>query len=86
MANGLNIDDEIKFEANPFSTNISRAALMDSLNKIDNASIRGRFKSTDDPINLAFEAIENVPLKSLAKDFVKESFMDIVSFITDICK
>jgi len=86
MANSLHIDDEITFNANPFSTDVSKAALMDSLNKIDNASIMGRFKATDDPINLAFEAIDNVPLKSLAKDFVKESFSDIISFITDICK
>ena len=71
---------------NPFETKTDRASLMASLNEIDDKSITRRFKNTEDPINLAFERIENVLLKTLAKDFVKESFFDLVSFVTDICK
>lgn len=71
---------------NPFEIRSNSTALMENLDKIDKRNIRERFKNADDPITLAFETIENVPLKTLARDFVRESFCDIVSFVTDICK
>lgn len=71
---------------NPFEPKDNRDALMASLDSIDSKSIRVRFKNTQDPINLAFSTIENNSLKSLAIDFVKDSFFDIVSFITDAAR
>ena len=71
---------------NPFEAHQNTDALVENLNEIDKCSIRTKFKATQDPINLAFEAIENTSLKTLARDFVKESFYDLVSFVTDICK
>ena len=71
---------------NPFETVDNSEALRANLDRIDNRNIRCKFKGTKDPINLAFESIENAPLKTLARDFVKESFMDMVSFISKICK
>jgi len=68
---------------NPFETKTFNEGLMKNLNKIDEKSIRAKFKNAQDPINLAFETIENTSLKTLAKDFVKETFFDFVSFITD---
>jgi len=68
---------------NPFELNNYTDGLIKNLDAIDNKSIRARFKNTQDPINLAFQTIENTSLKSLAKDFVKESFFDLISFITD---
>ena len=73
-------------EFNPFTPQDNSAALMESLNEIDSSSIRCKFKNTTDPINLAFETIDNTPLKTLAGDFVRESFSDIVSFVSNICK
>ena len=71
---------------NPFEQVVSKERLIGNLNEIDERSIRSKFKNTDDPINLAFDAIEKSSLKTLARDFIKESFFDAISFITDICK
>ena len=71
---------------NPFETRNNTEALMKSLASIDKRDLRCKFKNTQDPITLAFETIEESPLKTLAKDFVKESFYDLVAFISDFCK
>ncbi len=71
---------------NPFEAGTNSEALMKSLASIDNRDIRCKFKNTQDPITLAFQTIEDTPLKTLAKDFVKESFYDFISFVGDICK
>ncbi len=84
MANYLQNTFEETF--NPFEVNCDFASLKESLNAIDNRSIRMKFKNTDDPITLAFESIEKTSLKRLAKDFVKESFSDFISFVVKISK
>ncbi len=71
---------------NPFDNSVDTLKLMSELETIDKKDIRTKFKATSDPIHLAFQTIENTPLKTLAKDFVKESFMDFAEFITSICK
>ena len=71
---------------NPFEVKNNSEQLMKNLASIDRRDIRCKFKNTQDPITLAFETIEESSLKTLAKDFVKESFYDFVSFVTDICK
>ena len=71
---------------NPFDERISKEELMFNLNEIDEKNILSKFKATDDPINYAFDAIEKTSLKTLARDFIKESFFGVVSFITSICK
>ncbi|MBQ8475643.1 hypothetical protein IJ531_01120 [bacterium] len=71
---------------NPFLKQDNSEALMKSLASIDSRDIRCKFKNTEDPITLAFQTIEETSLKSLAKDFVKESFYDFISFVGDICK
>ncbi len=78
--------DLLEDSFNPFEVSFSKEQLMDNLNEIDERNIRTKFKNAQDPINLAFDAIEKTSLKTLARDFVKESFCDIVSFVTDICK
>ncbi len=71
---------------NPFEVRNNSEALMKSLASIDNRNIRCKFKNTQDPITLAFQTIEETSLKTLARDFVKESFYDFISFVGDICK
>lgn len=78
------LDEELSF--NPFEAKLDAASIRDSLNEIDNRDIRTKFKNTQDPINLAFQSIENTSLKTLAKDFVKESFYDFISCVKDICR
>jgi len=71
---------------NPFDMKLDCKTIRENLDDIDNRQLVVRFKRTKDPINLAFETIDNISLKYLAKDFVKESFTDIVSFISKLCK
>ena len=71
---------------NPFTAIFDKEALMQNLNQIDSRDLRTRFKNTQDPIVLAFKTFDNVPIKTLAKDFIKESFFDLVSFVTELCK
>ncbi|MBR2069614.1 MAG: hypothetical protein IJ877_07645 [Candidatus Gastranaerophilales bacterium] len=71
---------------NPFEVRDNSEALMKSLASIDRRDIRSKFKNAQDPITLAFESIEETSLKTLAKDFVKESFYDFISFVGDFCK
>lgn len=71
---------------NPFEPVDNSAQLREALLQIDKQDLRTKFKSTSDPIHLAFDTIENTSLKTLAVDFVKESFFDIADFIVSICK
>lgn len=69
---------------NPFNPVDNSELLKSNLNEIDARSIRSTFKATEDPIKYVFDSFDNTSLKTLAKDFVKESFSDIVSFVTNI--
>ena len=71
---------------NPFEVRDNSELLMKSLASIDNRDVRSKFKNTEDPIKLAFDTIEDTSLKTLAKDFVRESFCDFVAFVGEICK
>lgn len=69
---------------NPFNPVDNSELLKSNLNEIDSRSIRSTFKATQDPIQYVFDSFDNTSLKTLAKDFVKESFDDVISFITKI--
>ena len=84
MANMNLLDSEEIF--NPFEAKLDAVSLRSNLDAIDNRDIRSKFKNAQDPINLAFQSIENTSLKTLAKDFVKESFYDFISCVKDFCK
>ena len=58
--------------------------LKSKLDYMDARSIVPSFRRTKDPINLAFEHIDNKPLKKLAQEFVKETFMDAICFISKV--
>ncbi len=73
-------------EFNPFEVKDNTQALRRNLERIDNRDIRSKFKCAQDPINIAFRRIEDISLKTLAVDFVKESFFDFVSFVSNVCK
>lgn len=51
---------------------------------LDKADRRMRFNNSKDPIYYVFDCIENRPIKTLAKEFVKESFMDIANFVSKV--
>ena len=52
---------------------------IDYLKKTDR---RMRFNNSKDPIYYIFDCIENRPVTTLAKEFVKDSFFDTVNFIS----
>ena len=79
--NRLSIKEE---SFNPFEVVDNSAILRTNLDKIDNRNIRTKFKATEDPIQYVFDSFDNTSLKVLAQDFVKESFSDMLSFVTKI--
>ncbi len=83
MKNFSNYDND---DYNPFVVKDNSKLLRTSLNEIDKRSIRFRYKNTEDPINLVFNSIEETSLSTLTKDFIQESFSDLVIFISRLCK
>ena len=51
-------------------------------NILERKDKRMRFNNSKDPIYYVFDCIENRPIKTLAKEFVKDSFKDITNFIS----
>ncbi len=43
---------------------------------------RMRFNNAKDPIFYIFDCIENRPVSTLAKEFVKDTFFDIANFVS----
>ena len=43
---------------------------------------RMRFNNSKDPIYYVFDCIENRPMTTLAKEFVKDSFFEIANFVS----
>ena len=52
------------------------------VNILERKDKRMRFNTSRDPIYYVFECIENRPIQTLAKEFVKDSFRDISNFIS----
>ena len=47
---------------------------------------RMRFNTSKDPIYYVFDVIENRPISTLAKEFVKDSFFDAVNFVSQVVR
>ena len=45
-----------------------------------------RFNNARDPIYYVFDVLENRPIKTLAKEFVKDSFFEIANFVTKVVR
>ena len=60
--------------------------LQNALNRLDDLSIRTKFKQATDPVNLAFRHIENKPLSNLARDFIKLSAEEVIECISGFFK
>ena len=43
-----------------------------------------RFNNSQDPIYYVFDCIENRPITTLAKEFVKDSFHEITNFVSKV--
>ena len=60
--------------------------LQSALNRLDDLSIRTKFKQATDPVNLAFRHIESKSLGYLAKDFIKLSAEEVIACISGFFK
>ena len=49
---------------------------------LDKSDRRMRFNNSKDPIYYVFDVIENRPISTLAKEFVKDSFFEITNFVS----
>lgn len=47
---------------------------------------RMRFNTSKDPIYYVFDVIENRPIATLAKEFVKDSFFEAVNFVSQVVR
>lgn len=47
---------------------------------------RMRFNNSKDPIYYVFDVIENRPISTLAKEFVKDSFFEITNFVSKVVR
>lgn len=51
---------------------------------LENKDRRMRFNNSQDPIYYVFDCIENRPIPVLAKEFVKDSFFEMVNFVSKV--
>lgn len=51
---------------------------------LDRRDKRMRFNNAKDPIYYVFDCIENRPVSTLAKEFVRDSFKDIINFVSTV--
>jgi len=51
---------------------------------LDKRDKRMRFNNSKDPIYYVFDCIENRPVSTLAKEFVKDTFFEISNFVSRV--
>lgn len=54
---------------------------IEDFNYLEKSDRRMRFNNSKDPIYYVFDVIEDRPIKTLAKEFVKDSFFEIANFV-----
>lgn len=59
---------------------------IEDFNYLEKKDRRMRFNNSKDPIYYVFDVIENRPIKTLAKEFVKDSFFEAVNFVSRVVR
>lgn len=59
---------------------------IEDFNYLEKKDRRMRFNNSKDPIYYVFDVIENRPIKTLAKEFVKDSFFEAVNFVSKVVR
>ena len=59
---------------------------IEDYNYLEKKDRRMRFNNSKDPIYYVFDVIENRPIKTLAKEFVKDSFFEAVNFVSKVVR
>lgn len=59
---------------------------IDDIAMLQKKDRRMRFNNARDPIYYIFDCIENRPVKTLAKEFVRDSFFEITNFVSKVVR
>lgn len=59
---------------------------IEDYNYLEKKDRRMRFNNSKDPIYYVFDVIENRPVHTLAKEFVKDSFFEAVNFVSKVVR
>jgi len=62
------------------------AEVVEEFKYIGQKDKRMRFNTSKDPIYYVFDVIENRPVKTFAKEFVKDSVLDVISFVSKVVR
>ncbi len=66
-------------------TTLNFGALTERVEAVGNDP-RMRFRNSADPIYVAFEYLDEQPISTLAASFVKDSFNDVIKFVSKVVK
>ena len=59
---------------------------IEDFNYLEKNDKRMRFNNSKDPIYYVFDVIENRPIKTLAKEFVKDSLFEAINFVSKVVR
>ena len=59
---------------------------IEDFNYLEKSDRRMRFNNSKDPIYYVFDVIENRPIKTLAKEFVKDSLFEAINFVSKVVR
>ena len=62
----------------------SRGFSYEDFTYLDKKDRRMRFNTSHDPIYYEFDCIENRPISTLAKEFVKDTLFEITNFVSKV--
>ena len=62
----------------------TRRKLEQEFEYLKNKDRRMRFNNAQDPIYYVFDCIENRPVSTLAKEFVKDSLFEVINFVSKV--
>ncbi|MBR6722172.1 hypothetical protein IKL64_01825 [bacterium] len=62
----------------------SRRKSLEDFKYLENRDRRMRFNNSQDPIYYVFDCIENRPVSTLAKEFVKDSVFEVINFVSKV--
>lgn len=65
-------------------TRPSRRNAVKEFKYLENKDRRMRFNNSQDPIYYVFDCIENRPVSVLAKEFVKDSILEVANFVSKV--
>ena len=51
---------------------------------LEKSDRRMRFNNSRDPIYYVFDCLENRPIRTLAKEFVRDSFFEVANFVSRV--